>query len=330
MANQINLRMLETEFVIVKIEEVSRLKEHDRFTVYKLFQFIGDNFTILSNSFSGRFDYFYLVFSTSVTGGLKSLAAIISFRLFNRGNVVLHIHRGDFFTRYYKTLINKILTKLIFSLSDKVVVLSENQKNEFQAFFKRPFFFLSNTVETENTPILNKKNKGNFIYVSNYIIDKGIMDLLEVFSELSAIYEGITLKTYGEFTDMNLAEKIKKYESASISINGPIKGLTKYDMIANSDCLILPSWTEGQPVILLEAMSVGTPVIASEVGLIPELLGDDYPFMTIPGDKESLKERLIRFIECKDKSQISELLYDNYRNFYTNEKHYSVLMSIFI
>jgi glycosyltransferase involved in cell wall biosynthesis len=329
-ANQINLKLLESEFVIVMIEEASRLKEHDKFTSYKLIQFIRDSFKILSNSASQRFDYFYLVFSTSISGGIKSLTAIISFRLFNRGKVVLHIHRGDFFTRYYKTLINKVITKLVFSLSDKIIVLSENQKSEFEAFFKRPFYVLNNTVETEYAPIHKKSFNGNFIFISNYIVDKGISDLLEVFSEVSRTYKGITLKTFGEFTDKNLAEIIVKYESVSIIINGPISGINKYNMIANSNCLILPSWTEGQPVVLLEAMSVATPVIASAVGLIPELLGENYPFMTIPGDKESLKGKIIQFIECNNKTHIGELLYDRYKNFYTNEKHSSVLMTIFI
>lgn len=328
-ANQINLKILGSVFIIDKIEESSRLDEHDRITINKILQFIRNNLKIMFKSVSRRYDYFYLVFSLSAFGSFKSLVAIISFRLFNRGKVVLHIHRGDFFTRFYKTLINKFITKLTFSLSDKIIVLSENQKTEFDAFFKRPFCVLRNTVEIEDGPNQVSRNNVNFIYISNYILDKGIIDLLEVFTKVAQEHEKITLKAFGEFTDKNLADAIMKYNSEHVSINGPISGIVKFEEIRHADCLILPSWTEGQPVVLLEAMSVGTPVIATGVGLIPELLGDNYPYLTVPRDNKSLEKKIIQFIYQGDTKLISEKFINQYKNLYSQKKHSEDLLSIF-
>jgi len=329
-ANEINLKMLESGFAIDRIEEYSRLAEHNKVTFNKIIDFIKNSLTIALKSISRVYSYFYLTFSLSFFGSFKSLAAIISFRLFSKGKVVLHLHRGDFFTRFYKSIFNRIITKLVFRLSHKIIVLTENQKKIFENTFNRPFYILPNTVEFEYEPALKTKSNNNFIFISNYLIDKGIIDLLDVFTLLTRHHKELTIKTYGEFSDHKLKDLISSYNSSNIHINGPIRGLQKFKEISHSDCLILPSWNEGQPIVLLEAMSVGTPIIASRTGLIPELLGEDYPFLTVPADKESLEKKIISFINLKDLTDISDRLIDRYRRYYSQKKHAESLNRIFI
>jgi len=329
LANQVNIGMLESSFEVDIIEEAVKFKDHEKITIKKFLNFISNNFLIISKSIFSRYNYFYLVYSLSAYGSFKSLIAIINYRLFSRGEVILHIHRGDFFSRFYRSSINRVITRIAFRLSKKIIVLSENQKAEFEKAFNRPFHVLYNTIEAEYPPNLTKRDRANFIFISNYLIDKGIIDLLDVFTKLSQNHHKLTLKTYGEFSDMNLKEAILKYNSSRISINGPIYGKQKFDAIVQADCLILPSWTEGQPVVLLEAISLGTPVIATAVGLIPELLSEDYPFLSLPGDKDSLETKIIQFINYDNLSAISEKLAALYLKVYSREKHAESLFRIF-
>lgn len=329
-SNEINLNMLSPSFSIEKIIEYSDISGHNRITFRKLLLFIVNNIKISFKSISKHYTYFYTIFSLTSFGSLKTLAAIISFRVFNKGRVILHIHRGDFFTRYYKNQFNKIITRLIFRLSHKVLLLSNNQKDIFEDTFKRSFEVLPNTIEHEFVPDLNIKQKNKFLFISNYLIDKGIIDLLAVFKHLSKHYKGLTLNTYGEFSDYKLKDEILGYESSQIHISGPILGLEKFIEISKADCLILPSWNEGQPVVLLEAMSVGTPVIASQTGLIPDLLGKDYPYLIIPKNKKSLEEIIIRFIKAENLQELSESLVNRYNEYYSREAHQKRLNAIFI
>lgn len=230
--------MLKISFEVDIIEEYSKLEEHNKISINKILNLIKNNLQILTNSLIHGYDYFYLIFSLSTFGSIKTLTAIISFRLFNRGKVVLHIHRGDFFTRFYKTLINRIITKLIFGLTHKIIVLSDNQKTEFEALFNRPFNVLSNTVEFEYTKEKECTQNCNFIFISNYLLDKGIIDLLEVFTRLTREYQKISLQTYGSFSDQSLKDKILKYKSLNISINGSISGVSKFKEIADRKSVV--------------------------------------------------------------------------------------------
>lgn len=336
-SNMINLKLLESNFEIVIIEEKSTLSNKKSSAIKKLLNRAKDHSRILRKAFQQKFDFFYLIFSISFMGGLKTLFSIICFRLFNRGGVILHIHRGDFNTWYNKDLFNKLLANLVIKLSTKIIVLSDIQKIEFNRLFVKPVFVLHNTVEYEFDHPLNERfdyhlngKKGNrFIFISNYIYEKGIIDLLEVFSKLLAKYPDITLHTYGAFQTVEIKERILRYNNQNIYIGDVITGEEKFAEIERSDCLILPSLNEGEPVVLLEAMSVGTPIISTKVGLIPEMLGMDYPFIYSAGDLISLEEKIIRFMNCQDLSEISKKLKERYSLVYSNKVHSLNLNAIF-
>lgn len=331
--NQINLNILRTVYRVDEIEDELSLKEHNKKSGRKVINLLLNNWKIFIKSISIRYQYFYCVYSLSTFGSLKIFISIITFRLFNRGAVILHIHRGDFFTRFYKRTINKIISWFVFNLVKKIIVLSDSQKDEFARAFKgKNFFVLKNTIENFSAAfprITDHRKEKQFIYVSNYLIDKGILDLLEVFHDLIRSGLPVRLHTYGEFPDNDLKARIYSYNSSKISINGPQSGEEKFRKIVDSDCLVLPSWNEGQPLIILEAMSVGTPVIATKVGLIPEMLGEDYKFMALPQNKTSLKNAILQFIEFQDMDKLSIMLSDRYKKIFSHEEHTKKLLEIF-
>ncbi len=64
------------------------------------------------------------------------------------------------------------------------------------------------------------------------------------------------------------------------------------------DLLVLPSYREGWPNVVTEALACGLPVVASRVGGIPEILGDKGPCMMVsPGNENALKQAIQAMLE---------------------------------
>jgi glycosyltransferase involved in cell wall biosynthesis len=61
-------------------------------------------------------------------------------------------------------------------------------------------------------------------------------------------------------------------------------------MLASAAVFVLPSLWEGQPLVLQEALRAGVPVVATRVGGIPDLTGDDAAVLVPPGDAARLAE----------------------------------------
>jgi glycosyltransferase involved in cell wall biosynthesis len=68
--------------------------------------------------------------------------------------------------------------------------------------------------------------------------------------------------------------------------------------LRDSHLFVMSSFAEGVPVVLMEAMAAGVPVIATHIAGIPELIDDGRTgFLTPPGDAETLAERIVQVLE---------------------------------
>lgn len=149
------------------------------------------------------------------------------------------------------------------------------------------------------------KKKIRFTFIGFFGVHKGIHILLNAISLL----EGkdlvqINLVGSGEMVD------IYKQRVKSMGLNSIVKFWGKIENIedayADTDVLILPSiWPENQPVSITEAMAARIPVIASNIGGIPELVEDEKTgYLFEAGNAEQLAQKMSKFILHPDKLKV--------------------------
>ncbi len=328
-SNEKVLSILEKEFDINIIQENSNLSDHSKIRLNKFFKTFKYLFKILRSNIINKNNILYTPLKLSTFGMFISILVVIAFKVTNGEKIVIHIHRGDL-DIFLKKKHNKLLFTFLSIFVQKYIVLSKSIEPLFQEL-KHKIIVLNNTISNEYD--FGKRNTTSkvFIFISNYIREKGIIDLLESFKEINKVYPDYKLECYGNFSDEKLKLKIKEYESKTITINNEITKKEKYQKIFESTALILPSHNEGQPLVILEAMSLGTPVITTDVGFIRETLGSDYPFIGIPKSQSNLIDNINLYIKSNDqeKCMISNYLVDRYKRFFSQSIFQKEVLNIF-
>jgi len=133
------------------------------------------------------------------------------------------------------------------------------------------------------------------LYVGNLKSTKGCLDLLEAFPavlaqrpQASLVYAGA-----GACRDELLARAAALGCAERVSLVGAVPHGKLADWFRAADLLCLPSHNEGVPNVVLEAMSCGTPVVASRVGGIPEVLPEFAGILVPAREPAALAEALL-------------------------------------
>ncbi len=146
-------------------------------------------------------------------------------------------------------------------------------------------------------------------YVGYLTKQKGVNILLESFDRLKRETKNkVVLFIVGDGPEKRTLEKLAKKLNINDSVfflgykKNAIKFMTLFDLF------ILPSLWEGQPNVILEAMALGLPVIATNVGGVPEMIQNkENGFLVKPNDSEALTKAIEFLVNSEpDRKKISD------------------------
>lgn len=139
-------------------------------------------------------------------------------------------------------------------------------------------FGLNNPAVESLKPLINAKTieNGYVIFVGNLKTDKGVIELLEGFAKISEQHPHLTLVYAGPGALKNnlLSQAEQLHIASRIICLGAVDHEELPALISQATLLALPSYNEGVPNVVLEAMACGTPVLATNVGGIPEVVDE--------------------------------------------------------
>lgn len=177
----------------------------------------------------------------------------------------------------------KKFASLVFKNCNTIICQGEFWENFFIKEFaidKRKLIVIKNWIDTKPF-IKNRIKSGNspvvkILFLGHITKNKGIYDIAKAVKLIGRNDFIINMVGDGNEID-NFSEYIKKEELESkIKLLGWKFDKEKHELLKESNILILPSYREGLPNAILEAMASNLAVIASNVGSIPDVIENDY------------------------------------------------------
>ncbi len=133
---------------------------------------------------------------------------------------------------------------------------------------------------------ISEKKTFEILCVGRLVPAKGQRILIEAFKKLRSEGLPMMLRLIGDGPDRKELEKLKNNE---IVLEGSVNQDHIRNFYAQADLFVLPSFAEGKPVVLMEAMSMEIPCISTSINGIPELIKDGRDGMLVPpSDSQAL------------------------------------------
>ena len=135
--------------------------------------------------------------------------------------------------------------------------------------------------------------------------EKGQMVFLEAFHSIKARLSGLKALIIGDGPEKARLMDYCRVQGLidDVIFTGHVLNVGDYYRIL--DLLVIPSYSEGLPNVLLEAMGIGVPVVSTRVGAVAEVLAELPNNMIPAGDAEALAERIVRFLGRPDHARQS-------------------------
>lgn len=222
---------------------------------------------------------------------------------------IVHLH-GSEFKKWYDEGCNehkrKKIKKLLRECYKFVVLGNEWKKNILSIEPLTKVVIINNTVKIPEEKNKFNECEFNILFLGVIIKRKGIYDLLEA---ISILKEKEDLQRINFFIAGNGTEELavkKRAEELKISkyikFLGWINSEEKKKILKDTHLLVLPSYNEGLPMAILEAMSYGIPIIATNVGDISAaVINEENGLLFNAGDIKGLVESISKIINLKEK-----------------------------
>jgi len=248
-------------------------------------------------------------------GGEGLILPLLTAKLLGKNVIIASAGSGFKVAQAQRDPLTKVLALLqsiTYCLADRIIMYSERLVEEHNLQKYRNKISIAHKHFLDLDKFKTKKRfdeRDNLVgYIGALSNAKGIPNLLEAISKVLRRGNRISFLIGG---DGELRGKVKEYSNRE-NLNGKVKfvGWIPHDELPkylnNLKLLILPSYTEGLPNIILEAMACGTPVLATGVGAIPDVIKDNETgFIMEDNSPECIARNVVRALNHPNLGKIA-------------------------
>jgi glycosyltransferase involved in cell wall biosynthesis len=232
-------------------------------------------------------------------------------RFVKKGKIIVLVHSLYGYDTSDNLLIRKWLNgikhKIRLSVADIIITNSKYSQREIVSLGidSASVHVLPPGIDREKLKIIpqtDKREKFQILCVANYLPGKGLINLIEAFSQINR--KEFTLHLVGNpQKSANYFQKLKKLVQ-QLNLNKDVffhNGSDKYNLYKlyfQANIFVLPTLKETFGIVLIEAMYYGLPIITTNVAAIPELITDgENGLLVPPANSPALAEALSKLIE---------------------------------
>ena len=254
-----------------------------------------------------KYDMIVVNPSLSINSLLRDAISVVIGKIYRIKTIV-------FFRGWHAYMVNKIekswfirkLFQWVYNRSDVFIVLSKDFKDKLREWgFQQKIYIETTVVDNvllngyqKNVRPIVGHNSINILFLARLEKAKGIFEALDIYEIIKQKYPEVRLTIAGDGGQLEDVKNIvEKRNIRDVEFTGYVTGEAKARTFANSDVYIFPSYGEGMPNSVLEAIAFGLPVITRPVGGLRDFFEDGkMGFITESKDPEvfaQLTEKLI-------------------------------------
>ena len=219
---------------------------------------------------------------------------------------ILHLHASqirDFYERDCGPFRRRVIRHVLEHAST-VIVLSNRLQAYIATIAPRATtatihnFVEISRFETEAKRASVKRSSSMLLFLGFISHRKGIYDLIRALPAISRSIPEVRLVAAGT-GDIDVVRRsaIELGVEKHVLLPGYVSGPEKFRLLAEAAIYVLPSYNEGVPISILEAMSVGLPIVTTPVGGIPDVIrSGEEGFLVAPGSIDELARRIIQLL----------------------------------
>ncbi len=220
------------------------------------------------------------------------------------------------------------LFRFVFSKADAFIVLSEKFKKKLQQWGFTQKIYVETTVVDETLlkdysleKCIDKYDEEYYtiLFLARVEKNKGIYEAIDAYSIVVKEMPNIRMIIAGDGFELEKCRQyVKDKKLTNITFPGFVESNEKAAVFSKSHVYVFPSYSEGMPNSVLEAMAFGLPIVTRNVGGVSDIFEDgENGFITDSLDPEVLSELLLKLL--KDKRLMKKIAAQNYNQ---AQEHY--------
>ena len=310
---------------VVACDRTSRINENTG-TLNRIWSGIKDYLAIVNEIKLHLKQKHFDVVHVNSTASISSIKDIFIIHLAHRygAKVVIHYHFGRIPKLIRQNNWEWKFVKLVTKIADAVIVMDNNSYAALTELGLKNIFNIPNPYSTVLEEQVNaikasiKRVKRRVLYIGRVFRLKGIYELTEACMRV----DNIELRVVGPYDEADKQNLLALCKNAPwFHFVGPITHDKVLEELMACEVFVLPSYSEGFPNAILESMMCKTPIIATPVGAIPQMLefGSDHPCGISIGVKNvnDIMVAIARIIDNEEmKEDLTARAYHKVRNEY--------------